>query len=79
MENFRIICTSYILWPFLVTTLMALGGERYSSWELFWTGMQVEYFPYEVILVILKTKTKLRGRSPQANYTHRATAACRRS
>jgi hypothetical protein len=26
-----------------------------------------------------KTKTKLRGRSPQANYTDRATAACRRS
>jgi hypothetical protein len=25
------------------------------------------------------TKTKLRGRSPQANYTDRATAACRRS
>jgi hypothetical protein len=24
-------------------------------------------------------KTKLRGRSPQANYTDRATAACRRS
>jgi hypothetical protein len=29
-------------------------------------------------LIILK-KTKLRGRSPQANYTDRATAACRRS
>jgi hypothetical protein len=26
-----------------------------------------------------KLKTKLRGRSPQANYTDRATAACRRS
>jgi hypothetical protein len=25
------------------------------------------------------TKTKLRGRSPQANYTDRATAVCRRS
>jgi hypothetical protein len=25
------------------------------------------------------TKTKLRGLSPQANYTDRATAACRRS
>jgi hypothetical protein len=25
------------------------------------------------------TITKLRGRSPQANYTDRATAACRRS
>jgi hypothetical protein len=25
------------------------------------------------------TKTKLRGFSPQANYTDRATAACRRS
>jgi hypothetical protein len=27
----------------------------------------------------LKTKTKLRGLSPRANYTDRATAACRRS
>jgi hypothetical protein len=27
----------------------------------------------------LCTKTKLRGFSPQANYTDRATAACRRS
>jgi hypothetical protein len=28
--------------------------------------------------IILKlTKTKLRGRSPQAKYTYRATAACR--
>jgi hypothetical protein len=27
----------------------------------------------------MKLKTKLRGRSPQANYTDRATAACRRS
>jgi hypothetical protein len=29
--------------------------------------------------LILKLKTKLRGFSPQANYTDRATAACRRS
>jgi hypothetical protein len=29
--------------------------------------------------IMLKRKTKLRGRSPQANYTDRATAACRRS
>jgi hypothetical protein len=28
---------------------------------------------------LLVSKTKLRGRSPQANYTDRATAACRRS
>jgi hypothetical protein len=28
---------------------------------------------------ILPKLTKLRGRSPQANYTDRATAACRRS
>jgi hypothetical protein len=28
---------------------------------------------------VLKTKTKLRGLSPQANYTDWATAACRRS
>jgi hypothetical protein len=27
----------------------------------------------------LKTKTKLRGLSPRANYTDRATVACRRS
>jgi hypothetical protein len=27
----------------------------------------------------VKPKTKLRGFSPQANYTDRATAACRRS
>jgi hypothetical protein len=31
------------------------------------------------LLKTKKKKTELRGRSPQANYTHRATAACRRS
>jgi hypothetical protein len=31
------------------------------------------------MVYIGKTKTKLRGRSPQANYTDRATTACRRS
>jgi hypothetical protein len=34
---------------------------------------------YRVFSWSLKTKTKLRGRSPQANYTDRATEACRRS
>jgi hypothetical protein len=34
--------------------------------------------PLEVITWKAK-KTKLRGLSPQANYTDRATAACRRS
>jgi hypothetical protein len=29
--------------------------------------------------ILLKTKTKLHGLSPLANYTDRATAACRRS
>jgi hypothetical protein len=28
-------------------------------------------------ILILKNKTKLRGLSPRANYTDRATAACR--
>jgi hypothetical protein len=30
-------------------------------------------------VIAKKTKTKLRGRSPEAIYTDRATAACRRS
>jgi hypothetical protein len=42
-----------------------------------------DYYFYFLVLIFstrytLK-KTKLRGRSPQANYTDRATAACRRS
>jgi hypothetical protein len=32
-----------------------------------------------IIIIIIKLKIKLRGLSPQANYTDRATAACRRS
>jgi hypothetical protein len=34
---------------------------------------------YHQSLVYAEKKTKLRGRSPQANCTDRATAACRRS
>jgi hypothetical protein len=33
----------------------------------------------EMLLLFLKLETKLRGLSPQANYTDRETAACRRS
>jgi hypothetical protein len=33
------------------------------------------FYPYK----LKKTKTKLHGLSPRANYTDRATAACRRS
>jgi hypothetical protein len=32
---------------------------------------------YEINMEQLKLKTKLHGLSPQANYTDRATAACR--
>jgi hypothetical protein len=34
---------------------------------------------YAVTVLITKYKKKLRGFSPQANYTDRATAACRQS
>jgi hypothetical protein len=34
---------------------------------------------YEVLMDLIFYKKKLRGFSPQANYTDRATAACRRS
>jgi hypothetical protein len=33
----------------------------------------------QVVLKCILTNKKLRGHSPQANYTDRATAACRRS
>jgi hypothetical protein len=33
----------------------------------------------QIYITDLLTKTNLRGRNPQANYTDRATAACRRS
>jgi hypothetical protein len=36
-------------------------------------------FPPPIITPLKKKKNKLRGRSPQANYTERATAACRRN
>jgi hypothetical protein len=32
-----------------------------------------------IIVYLIKKKTKLHGLSPRANYTDRATAACRRS
>jgi hypothetical protein len=34
--------------------------------------------PIHVKMSYIQPKTKLRGRSPQANYTDRQTAACRR-
>jgi hypothetical protein len=45
-------------------------------------GIRNPGFPQITILYfydVNEKKTKLRGRSPQANYTDRATAACRRS
>jgi hypothetical protein len=43
-------------------------------------GFKTFFKIFELIYVRnVKTKTKLRGFSPQANYTDRATAACRRS
>jgi hypothetical protein len=36
-------------------------------------------FLYPNIVLKPKTNNKLHGLSPRANYTHRATAACRRS
>jgi hypothetical protein len=35
--------------------------------------------PYQFLYHIIKLKTKFHGLSPRANYTDRATAACRRS
>jgi hypothetical protein len=42
-------------------------------------GTQDTLTPEEIICSLLETKTKLRGLSPRANYTDRATAACRRN
>jgi hypothetical protein len=35
--------------------------------------------PKHIVKLKKKTKTKLHGLSPRANYTNRATAACQRS
>jgi hypothetical protein len=37
------------------------------------------YFVYRAVSVTVKEKAELCGLSPRANYTDRATAACRRS
>jgi hypothetical protein len=55
---------------------------RYSvqvslGYRLFWLTFLVVILSFSY--PITGTKTKLRGLSPQANYTDRATAACRRS
>jgi hypothetical protein len=39
----------------------------------------VSIFGKHEVIQLKKTKTKLHGLSPRANYTDRATAACRRS
>jgi hypothetical protein len=39
----------------------------------------VLYLPVDYPYLMYELKTKLHGLSPQANYTDRATAACRRS
>jgi hypothetical protein len=51
--------------------------STYTACPLFISLLRLPHTPYNYALKT--TKTKLRGRSPQANYTDRATAACRRS
>jgi hypothetical protein len=54
----------------------------YLSWLLFSPdrSCQIPLFPkLDTNIKPLKLKTKLHGLSPRANYTDRATAACRRS
>jgi hypothetical protein len=43
--------------------------------QIFWILEQVVHIVTAVISDAKKTKTKLRGLSPEANYTDRATAA----
>jgi hypothetical protein len=50
--------------------------------DLLHACVEVQVFCYLDIYIRtyhIKTKTKLHGLSPRANYTDRATAACRRS
>jgi hypothetical protein len=53
--------------------MLVVDKEVYEHWSSCFEQLQLWY---EVLDV---TKTKLRGFSPQANYTERATTACRGS
>jgi hypothetical protein len=54
-----------------------------AHWRIEAQECSIQNCPHETITEtgegVLKNWTKLRGLSPRANYTHRATAACRRS
>jgi hypothetical protein len=68
--------------PFLLRYTLILSSHlrlRVPS-RLFSSGFRAVFLSVTPISQKLKKKkTKLRGTSPQANYTDRATAACRRS
>jgi hypothetical protein len=53
------------------------GGYGFPKRRLNFNGLHPDH--NEEIQMLTKTKLKLHGLSPRANYTDRATAACRRS
>jgi hypothetical protein len=61
--------------PFIVLEMCYLRAERQGDM----VKLIVTYLQKLTVTYKLKKKTKLRDFSPQANYTDRATDACRRS
>jgi hypothetical protein len=57
-------------------TIFATGEEEEEGESCF---QFVRFFQHSQNISQVKFKKNLRGLSPQANYTHRTTAACRRS
>jgi hypothetical protein len=60
------------------TNFYSMGTTLESHQKTVWTATCLAYL-ITLALNITTLKTKLRGLSPQANYTDRATATCRRS
>jgi hypothetical protein len=61
------------------STIRTSLGQRYSTSSQFSTVVGVYSELHTFHNLHIKTKTKLHGLSPRANYTDRVTAACRRS
>jgi hypothetical protein len=62
---------------YFVTDFMIVETKRFFRWRITLTTTRI--MDYTLSGILVKTKTKLHGLSPRANYTDRATAAWGRS
>jgi hypothetical protein len=70
-----------IVLRFFLSLIIYSFHQFLSTFLALFVSFSIYYSPMSYFLKFLplSLKTKLRGFSPQANYTDRATAACRRS